>query len=103
MQATNGMSANLTSIETRSFVLEQSLAWACRTSKQDRGLVIGGAVSGALAALLLEWAMVRRRHRRAKKVDMGVKDKELELSVRIRDAKVEEGETKSPERQSSSQ
>lgn len=28
---------------------------------------------------------------------MGIKDKELELSVRIRDAKVEEGETKSLE------
>ncbi|KAF9212319.1 hypothetical protein BGZ59_006919 [Podila verticillata] len=102
LQVMNGTSANLTSMKTPDFVLEQNLAWTCRTSKQDRGLAIGGAVSGVLAALLLVWVMVRRRHRRAKEVDMRVKDKELELSVRIKDAKIGEGETKTPERQSSS-
>ncbi|KAF9337292.1 hypothetical protein BG006_005503 [Podila minutissima] len=65
--ATNTTSGVLNPIRMPVYITQEKLQWKCRDDEQDRRVAIAGAVSGAIAALLLVCRFVWRRRRRAKK------------------------------------
>ncbi|KAG0359227.1 hypothetical protein BG005_001173 [Podila minutissima] len=65
--ATNATSGILNPIRMPIYIQKDKLQWKCRSDEQDRRVAIAGAVSGAIAALLLVCRFVWRRRRRAKK------------------------------------